>query len=80
MTMILAVLVAWSVAGCGTDDRMATAATVTAPTGDAAIADAGVPDPPGDEPGERRSGPDLSVLGQGSLEGRDLVIWFWAGY
>jgi hypothetical protein len=78
MTMILAVLVVWSFAGCGNGDGTATA---VAATGDGATADVGVADaPPGDDPEGRGSGPDLSVLGQGSLEGRDLVIWFWAGY
>ena len=27
---------------------------------------------------EAESGPDLGLLGQGSLEGQDVVVWFWA--
>ncbi len=27
---------------------------------------------------EAGSGPDLGLLGQGSLEGQDVVVWFWA--
>ena len=27
---------------------------------------------------DEASGPNLDVLGQGSLEGKDVVVWFWA--
>lgn len=27
---------------------------------------------------EAAAGPDLGLLGQGSLEGQDVVVWFWA--
>lgn len=31
-----------------------------------------------DAAAEAESGPDLGLLGQGSLEGQDVVVWFWA--
>ena len=32
----------------------------------------------GDAATDVATGPDLAVLGQGSLEGKDVVVWFWA--
>lgn len=43
----------------------------TAPSADAAAATAV-------DIADTSAGPDLGLLGQGSLEGQDVVVWFWA--
>ena len=33
-----------------------------------------------ERPDATQGAPDLASLGHGSLEGQDVVLWFWAGY
>ena len=64
------VLMATACGGGAASDTIDSAA----PSGEAAInaaADTG-------DTADTSAGPDLGLLGQGSLEGQDVVVWFWA--
>lgn len=76
---VLAAFALFAGVGCASDADSGSASAASAATADGAIGWPGVHDaPPAEDPGEAPSGPDLGLLGQGSLEGQDVVIWFWA--
>lgn len=82
LAVAFATLVAVVLVGCGSssndgDSSDASAAALAAT--DVAVGWPGVHDAsPAESADEAPSGPDLGLLGQGSLEGQDVVIWFWA--
>ena len=42
------------------------------------VAASGAPAAASSDDDQASAGPDLGLLGQGSLEGQDVVVWFWA--